>query len=57
MKHVQVPRSLMICQLADGHRVRVLSRNPQTDVLRVKSLRTGLPFAIARSFVYEIPAA
>lgn len=59
MKNLLVPRKLMLCQLADGHPVRVLSLNSKTDMLKVKSLRTGLPFSIARSFVYEAakPAA
>lgn len=59
MKNILVPRQLMLCQLADGHPVRVLSLNPKTDKLKVKSLLTGLPFTISRSFVYEaaIPVA
>ena len=59
MKNCLIPAKLLICKLADGHKVRVLGLDPKTDKLKVKSLRTGLPFTIARSFVYELdkPAA
>lgn len=55
MKTLLVPRKLMICQLADGHPVRVLRLDSKTDQLKVRSMRTGLPFSISRSFVYEAP--
>ncbi|MDB5270879.1 MAG: hypothetical protein JWP58_3919 [Hymenobacter sp.] len=59
MRNLLVPRKLLLCQLADGHPVRVLSLNSKNDQLKVKSMRTGLPFFISRSFVYEAakPAA
>jgi hypothetical protein len=53
MKNLLVPRQLMIAQLADGHPVRVLSLDAKTDKVKVKSMRTGLPFSISRSFVFE----
>jgi hypothetical protein len=53
MKNLLVPRKLMICQLADGHPVRVIDLDKKTDKARVKSLRTGLPFSIHRAFLFQ----
>ena len=49
----------MICKLADGHPVRVVDYNPTTGKIRLKSLRTGLPFAVNKAEVFradEVPA-
>lgn len=53
MNQIMVPRKLMVCKLADGHLVRVIDLNQKTDKVRVKSLRTGLPFSIQRAFLFQ----
>jgi hypothetical protein len=59
VKKVLIPIKTMICKLADGHPVRVVDYNPTTGKIRLKSLRTGLPFAVNKAEVFradEVPA-
>jgi hypothetical protein len=50
-KYSMIPSKTMRCKLADGHPVRVVDYDPTKQKVRVKSLRTGLPFTVNRAFV------
>ncbi|HEX8656471.1 MAG TPA: hypothetical protein VF690_03005 [Hymenobacter sp.] len=54
MKNLLKPRETMICQLADGHQVRVVDYDHSTEKMRVKSLRTGLPLKVHRTELFEL---
>ena len=49
MQKLLIPTKLTVCQLADGHRVRIIEVNETNQLVRVKSLRTGLPFRVKLS--------
>jgi hypothetical protein len=54
MKNTMIPRKTTICKLADGHQVRIIDMNAVTEKVRVKSLRTGLPFSVQRCFLFDL---
>ena len=50
-QYSMIPSKTMLCKLLDGHPVRVVDYDPIKHKVRVKSLRTGLPFTVNRAFV------
>ena len=47
------PAKLMVCELENGHPVRVVNLDSTSQKVRVVSLRTGLPFQTTRDQLYN----
>ena len=55
MKRLLAPQKTAIVELLDGRKVRIVSFDPFTKKVNVKSLATGLPFTVTESEV-RLPA-
>lgn len=54
MKALMIPRSTSIMETLEGKKVRIVSWDQKTNKVKVKCLKTGLPFTVMSPYLRPV---